>query len=352
MAEQRDARRGRPPKGLDIPGLDPHLREFARDLGQLKGTQTLEALKRDLNWSSSEFSKAFTAKKLPSLALVVALAAHAGADPEEWRLRWAVAYEQLRTAGRTDLIPSRLRPSDRAALQAAAEEAEALLLTIEARIAESRRSALLRAEPLLAELDEDLPTTTSKQGRNAAVCWIDLTDYLRRLVLVFDPRPIPTGDDGHAGIDAVLPRLAGLADLTGLPEWRELADQLGKTFRTAQVTGWVDTDPTYGAPPVYGDEFAGYRARAGRIASELARTTAYLPRTAVLLPAAPVDRDRYDPPRSKYRSELIGSVALVPVAVLPLALFHAPRPVWCLVLGFLFLLAVGAAAGMRTARRD
>ncbi|MDH6129262.1 hypothetical protein [Kitasatospora sp. GP82] len=348
-------RRGRPEKSLDIAGLDPILREFARELKKLKRDQTLKDLKTALPWSTSEFSKAFNAHKLPPLGLVAALAGYRGEDVGEWELKWAAVRRHLEKAGRTDLI-QRSNPQSRDVLQANAAEAEAMLRTIEVQALDSRLVASLKAESLLAELDEKLPTGTSKNGDNPAQCWHDLADYLRRLVLLFDPRPIETGGSGPVGITDVLPRLADLAQLTGVQQWVELADQIGTTFDTARESGWL---PTGSSPQsvawVYLDRFASFRVTAGGIASRLARGSGYLTADAVLVEPALVGVDHYDPPRSYHRHIIFCVMGMLILGTGVLLLRRTSGQEWMVwgAISFGFLAFIGMEAlQMVNARED
>ncbi|MFK0195887.1 hypothetical protein [Kitasatospora sp. NPDC090308] len=235
------------------------------------------------------------------------MAKYCGGDEEEWNLRWGLAYLHLEEVDRQDLLPKRGELPDRAALREAAADADVLLRAIEARQSEQRRLALLKSEPLLAKIDEDLPTATEKNGRNAAECWADLTDHLRRIVLLFSHDPIPTDNRGHADLAVILDRLSKLETRTGVREWHTLAVRIRAAYDLAQHTGWYSVDPGQNGFAAYGDEFAPIRAEAGRKASQLARASAYLDSKADLVPAAAINRDRYDPPRSAY---LAGAIFL------------------------------------------
>ncbi|KJS62962.1 hypothetical protein VM95_05605 [Streptomyces rubellomurinus] len=321
----------------------------------MKGRRTLKELAAALNWSQSEFSKAFNAVKLPPLGLVVALAELDGADAEEWRLRWAVVRRHLEQAGRTDLV-QRPKPRERHALDTAAAEAEAMLRTIRARAVGSRKLAALNSEPLLAQLDKSLPTTTEKQGSGAEECWQDLTDYLRRLVLLFDPRPIEPARPGPAAITDVLPRLAELARLTDLPEWTALAELISTTYESAHERGTTVVGAWPNLFVVYEDRFAAFRTAAGRKAAQLARSSGYLPADAVVVEAAPVDLDRYDPPRSQWR-DLIGWMVVVLVVApgVVLAVHGGSGQAWTGWAAWstpVLVLAGGVAVRMRHARKD
>jgi len=182
------------------------------------------------------------------------------------------------------------------ALMVACAGAEALILSdvLDERPIETAQDAVTRADQLLAELHQDLPTGTSKNGANAEACWLDLTDYLRRLVLIFDARPIPADTKGHARLDDVLARLAELAAVTHTPEWRDLADRISSAFDKARHIGWSVLDPQYSGAAAYGDEFGVFRAAAGYKASRLATVSrAHIPADAILVPAAPLPGGYY-----------------------------------------------------------
>ncbi|MFF8732880.1 hypothetical protein ACF073_41430 [Streptomyces sp. NPDC015171] len=279
---------GRPQKSLDVAGRDAVLREFARELRQLQGDSTLEKLAKELNWSKSALSKAFNAVKLPPMALVTALAGYRKADIKRWESKWAVVRVHLERERKTSLI-GRPLPQERDAMQAIAAEYEAMLTTIKADADRSRNIASKKAEPLLAKLDERLPTNTSKDSRSTAESWHDLTDYLRALVLLFDSELIePRGTD-QVTITDVLPRLARLAERTDVPEWKLLAERISKAFEEDRKT---PPDPPGTVPPVpFGlvniDHFASFRAAAGLKASQLARKSGYLLSDAKLTKAVP-----------------------------------------------------------------
>lgn len=352
MAVQHGGKRGRPRKPLDRAGLDPHLRVLAEDLRALVGDRSFDEVSRAIYRSVEGVAGACRGEVLKSRAVVVAVAKYCGGDEEEWNLRWGLAYLHLEAAGRQDLLPKRGESPDRAALREATADAETLLRAIGVRQLEQRRLALLKAEPLLAELDEELPTATEKNGRNAAECWADLTDYLRRLVLLFTNDPIPAGNRGDADLTVVLNRLSELGTRTGVREWQTLAAQIRAAYDLAQHTGWYAVDPQHTGLAAYGDEFARVRAEAGRRASQLARASAYLEAKADLVPAAAVDRARYDPPRSGYLGGAILLVLLgIPVTV-GLICAGAPTPVWA-VAGLVVIHAAAAfVAAAAHARRD
>ncbi|MGW1807169.1 hypothetical protein [Streptomyces sp. NPDC002078] len=288
-------------------------------------------------------------RSLPHMEGVVGVAGHLGADKEAWKLKWGRLYHQLRKDGETGLLPVRLDIREREALKAAAAEAEVLVRTIDVPPADSRPYDSMRAARLLAAIDRDLPTRTSKIGASADECWIDLTDYLKRLVLLFDPRPIPTNGDGHAHLRDVLPRLAGLAELTGMSEWQDLTDQIRSTYKTAQNTGYEAVDPGWSAAVRYNDEFAGFRAAAGRKASQLARVGATHISDHPSLPptAAPVNRHQYDPPRSDYNATAAGMAVLATVVVVVLVLCDVSWTTTGLVGGILFFTALALSISAR-----
>ncbi|MFF8024374.1 hypothetical protein ACFZDJ_25345 [Streptomyces sp. NPDC007896] len=200
------------------------------------------------------------------------MATACGGAEEERNLRWGLTYLKLEDAGLQKLAPKRGEPLDRAALQEAAVDAEVLLRAIEVRKSELHQLALLKAEPLLAQLDEDLQATTEKNGGNAAECWVDLTDYPRRLVLLFSPAAIETDSRGHADLTVVLDRLAGFSTQTGVKERTALSVQILSAYELAQHTGWYSMDSGPNVYASYGDEFAHYRVQAGRKASQPAPT--------------------------------------------------------------------------------
>jgi hypothetical protein len=109
-----------------------------------------------------------------------------------------------------------------------------------------------------------------------------------RVICVFDPRPFPgrRGPDGLPDPDPalVLPRLAELAERTGLLEWRELAEQLDGAYlhdmRTEHrmetfggLTGRLDADFLI-AGERHAQNYARYRVRAAHAALRLARLSA------------------------------------------------------------------------------
>ncbi|MFJ4916679.1 hypothetical protein [Streptomyces sp. NPDC088726] len=277
-------------------------------------------------------------------------------DVEEWDTKWGAVALHLADAGLHRLLP-RNELLDLAALREALKEKEVLLRAFERTELEHLRHAAAEVEPLLAKLDEDLPTTTEKNGRNAAECWADLTDYLRRLVLLFDPAPIPTNSRGHADLTVVLDRLAGLGRLNGVNEheWEALATQIRSTYELANHPKWwvVSSD---GMGGVYGDEFARYRAQAGRDASHLARVSSYPDLDAAVIPAAEVNRELYDPPRRSYVSSAMAFVGLGVLVTLVLACIGVSAYTWKLWGGIAFavvvLPTVGCLACALHARRD
>ncbi|MEU0804124.1 hypothetical protein [Streptomyces sp. NPDC005970] len=140
----------------------------------------------------------------------------------------------LEEAGRQDLLPKRDGPLDRAALREPAAGAEVLLRAVKVRELDQRRLLLPKAEPLLVKLDEDLLTTAEKTGRDAAECWVDLTDCLRRPVLLFSHGPVPTGSRGHPDLTVVLDRLSEFEKRTGVGEWQVLAVQIRSAYELAE----------------------------------------------------------------------------------------------------------------------
>nr|WP_168515315.1 hypothetical protein [Streptomyces sp. S1D4-11]QIZ00584.1 hypothetical protein HEP87_50955 [Streptomyces sp. S1D4-11] len=295
-------------------------------------------------------------EELKSRALVVAVATACGGAEEEWNLRWGLTYLKLEDAGRQKLLPKRGEPLDRAALQEAAVDAEVLLRAIEVRKSELHQLALLKAEPLLAKLDDDLQTTTEKNGRKAAECWVDLTDYLRRLVLLFSPDLVETDSRGHADLTVVVDRLAGFSTQTGVKEWTALSVQILSAYELAQHTGWYSMDSGPNVYASYGDEFAHYRVQAGRKASQLARASAYLAPEAELAPAAAIRLDRYDPARSAFRASVIVGVFIgiaVTVALWLLDVSAYAWEIWGHTAPIVLLPVVaGCAVAMRHARRQ
>ncbi|MER6573633.1 hypothetical protein ABT288_47720 [Streptomyces sp. NPDC001093] len=273
---------------------------------------------------------------------VVGVAGHLGADKAAWKRRWARLHHKLQKEGRTDLLPGRQDMPEHEALKAAAAEAEALVRTIDVPRADSRPYDSMRAARLLAGINKDRPTRTFKIGASADECWTDLTDYLKRLALLFDPRPIPTKNDGHTHLRDVLPRLAGLAELTGMSEWQDLTDQIHATYKTAEGSGWEAVDPGWSAAVRYNDEFAAFRAAAGRKASQLARAgAAHISDHPSLPPAvAPVNRHQYDPPRSDITASGAGMAVLATVVTVILVLFDVSWTTCGLVGGILVFAAV------------
>ncbi|MFE6766673.1 hypothetical protein [Streptomyces sp. NPDC057689] len=301
---------------------------LAEDLRALVGQRPFEVIAREIYRSLEAVAGACRGERLKSRAVVVDVAKCCGGDEQEWNLRWGLAYLHLEEAGRQDLLPTRGELPDREALREAAVDTGVLLRAIKVTELEQHRLALLKAEPLLHELDEVLPTTTEKNGRNAAECWSDLTDYLRRLILLFSHDPIPTDDRGHADLTVVLDRLCELGTLTGVQAWRTLSVRIRSAYDLAQHTGWYSVDPGQTGLVAYGDEFAHVRAEAGRKASELARVSAFLDAKPALVPRAAVDRDRYDPPRSAYLANAVILALLAITVTVVLMCVDASTDAW------------------------
>ncbi|MFC4330956.1 hypothetical protein ACFPC0_24855 [Streptomyces andamanensis] len=349
------AKRGRPRKRLDRAGLDPKLRAFAAELRLLVGERSYGEVANEIFQSRETVASACRGESLKSRAVVTAIVKCCGGDVEEWDFKWGAVALHLADAGLHRLLP-RDDLLDLAALREALKEKEVLLRALERTELEHLRDAAAKVEPLLDKLDEDLPTTTEKNGRDAAECWGDLTDYLRRLVLIFDPAPIPTNSRGHADLTVVLDRLAGLGRLNGVKEneWEALATQIRSSYELANHSKWwvVNSD---GMGGVYGDEFARYRAQAGRAASDLARVSSYPDLDAAVIPAA-VMSPLYDPPRRTYIDSAIAFVVLGVLVTLVLACVGVSAHAWkvwgLLALAVVVVPVVGFLACVPHARRD
>ncbi|WP_329265061.1 hypothetical protein OG223_53710 [Streptomyces sp. NBC_01478] len=254
---------------------------------------------------------------------------------EYWELRWVLAYQHLKASG-SKALARRKGEAEKATAIAAqkADRLQALADQVQAQQDHARHQALPGAEQLLAELDLSLPNFRHKFGRGPAACWGDLTDYLRRLVLLFTDRKVRDDHDGHS-MNEILPRLAGLADVTGVAGWRELAEQIAATYEEAHREGWevmLSPGPEPTAHDVYVDRYSGFRAHAGQRAAQLARESVFLAEKPALSPPSPIDLDRYDPPRSHYRHAVPVSAACA--GALPAALWVTGAPAPWLAVGF------------------
>ncbi|MCX4529852.1 hypothetical protein OG982_29870 [Streptomyces sp. NBC_01551] len=255
-----------------------------------------------------------------------------GAEPEHveyWELRWALAYRHLEASGSKAL--ARRKGEAEEAMAIAAHKPDRLHIVadqIQAKQDRARHRALRAAELPLGELDRSLPNARQKFGYGPAACWVDLTDYLRRLILLFTEHEAHEKFNRHT-LSELLPHLAGLAEVTGVAGWRKLAEQIAATYEEADRKGWeVMPSPSIErtVPDIYVDRYSHFRAQAGRRAAQLARESVFLAEKPVLFPSSPVDLDRYDPPRSSYRHA--APVSAVCAGALPFGLWvtGAPAP--------------------------
>ncbi|MER6031378.1 hypothetical protein [Streptomyces sp. NPDC001851] len=287
--------------------------------------------------SASELSRVCSGQRLVALDTLRRLLESKGAEPEYveyWELRWVLAYQHLKASG-SRALPTRKGEAEEAMAIAAqkADRLQVLADEVQAKQDHARYRALRAAERLLAELDHSLPNARRKFGHGPEACWVDLTDYLRRLILLFTEREAHEKNNKHT-MSEVLPRLAGLAEVTGVEGWRELAGQIAAAYEEAHREGWEVMSPPGldpAAPPAYVDRYSHFRAQAGRKAGQLARESVFLAEKPVLFPSSPLDLDRYDPPRSHYRHAAPVSAACA--GALPLALWATDAPAPWLAVG-------------------
>lgn len=280
--------------------------------------------------STGELSRVCSGERLVALDTLRRLLQSKKAEPEYveyWELRWVLAYQHLKASGSKAL--ARRKGEAEAATAIAAQKADRLQVVadqVQAKQDHARHRALRAAEQLLAELDHSLPNTRQKRGYGPEACWVDLTDYLRRLILLFTDSKAHEKHNKHT-MSEVLPRLAGLAEITGVAGWRELAEQIDAVWEKAHHEGWevmTLSSPEPAATYVYIDRDSQFRAQAGRRAAQLARESVYLAEKPVLFPSSPLDLDRYDPPRSHYRHAAPVSAACA--SALPLAWWLTDAP--------------------------
>ncbi|MFF3000062.1 hypothetical protein ACFVTC_36775 [Streptomyces sp. NPDC057950] len=303
------------------------MREFARELRELVGSSYRAS---GAFLSAGELSRVCGGERLVALDTLGALLDSRKAEPEYveyWELRWALAYQHLKASGSRALARRKGEAEAAAAIAARnADRLQVLADQVQAKQDLARHRALRAAEQLLAELDHSLPSTRRKFGHGTEACWVDLADYLRRLILLFTDRKAHEKHNKHT-MSEVLPRLAGLAEITGVAGWRELAAQIAAAYEKAHREGW-EVMPSPGletaAPHVYVDRDSRFRAQAGRRAAQLARESVFLAEKPVLFPSSPLDLDRYDPPRSHYRHAAPVSAACA--SSLPLAWWVTDAP--------------------------
>ncbi|MFB7746262.1 hypothetical protein [Streptomyces sp. NPDC056132] len=308
-----ERRNGRPRKPLDVAGVDPHLREHARGYRLLLGPGAYK--ESEALMSTPEISRVCNGHRLPPLVSLRHLLRARAATPEEseyWELRWVVAYRHLEASGSRLLVR---RPGEAEEVLAIVEQHSDRLQAIADQLRKqqdtTREQARLAAEEKLTQLDHSLPSARPKNGYGPQACWVDLTDYLRRLLLLFT-EPRKRKDRDAATLKEILVGLATLADLTGVTGWQQLADDIAAAYDAAQHDGWEVTltgADTSSVAEAYFDRYAGFRQEAGRRATQLARQSVYLAEKPVVFPPTPIDLDRYDPPRSHYRHAVLFSAA-------------------------------------------
>lgn len=327
--------RGRPRRSLDITGRDPYMREFAREFRELVGGpyKTSGAF-----LDNGEMSRLCNGKRLVGLNALRRVLKAKRANPEVveyWELRWALAYQYLKASGSSAL--ARRKGEAEEASEIATQRADRLqsvAALVQARQDSARHRALRAVKHLFDKLDQSLPNSRRKSGYGPAACWVDLTDYLRRLVLLFTD-PETRREHEWQTLSAILPHLAGLADTTGVAGWRPLAEEITAAYEEAHREGW-EVMPSTGPGLTdhhfcYIDKYSGFRAQAGERASQLARESVFLAEEPDVFPPSPIDLDRYDPPRSHYRHAAPVSAACA--SALPLALWVADAPVNWLAVG-------------------
>lgn len=168
-------------------GTDPHMREFAREFRALVGPGSYADSGAPM--SKPEISRVCNGHRLPDIKSLRELLDSKEATPQKieyWELRWVVAYQHLEASGSRVLV----RRTDEAAevLAIAARNPDRLqALTDQVREQQdlARTKARRVTEEEVAKLDQSLPNSRPKLGYGAAACWVDLTDYLRRLLLLF-----------------------------------------------------------------------------------------------------------------------------------------------------------------------
>ncbi|THA45159.1 hypothetical protein [Streptomyces sp. A1136] len=305
--------------------------------------------------STAEISRACNGYRLPPIGSLRALLRASAATPEEieyWELRWVVAYQHLEASGSRLLVR---RPGEAEQVRAIAEQHPDRLQAIADGVLEqqdiTRKRARLAAEKELAKLDHSIPNARPKIGYGPAACWVDLTDYLRRLLLLFtDPRKRKNPDG--ATMQEILAGLARLPDLTGVTGWQQLADDIATAYDKAQRDGWEVTltgADTLSMAEAYFDRYADFRAEAGQRAAQLARQSVFLAAKPVVFPPTAIDLDRYDPPRSHYRHAVPVSAACASALAVPWLFTDAPVP-WLGVGTYPIIVFLGLLVTIRRAR--
>ncbi|WP_250403517.1 hypothetical protein [Streptomyces cellostaticus] len=305
------------------------MREFAREFRELVGGpySTSGAF-----LSNGEMSKLCSGKRLVGLDTLRSVLQAKAAEPEDieyWELRWTLVYQYL-TASGSSALPRRQGEAE-AASEIATQKADRMRAVAElaqAREDSARQQALRAVEHLFSELDQSLPNSRRKSGHGPAACWFDLTDYLRRLVLLFTDPKTRCKEHERQSLSTVLSRVVALADMTGVAGWRTLAEEIAGAYDEAHREGWEimpSPGPEFADPCVYYvDRYSDFRAQAGKRAAQLARESVFLAEEPDVLPPSPIDLDRYDPPRSHYRHA--APVSAVCAGALPLALWMTDAP--------------------------
>ncbi|MEU2268580.1 hypothetical protein ABZ568_19685 [Streptomyces olindensis] len=310
------------------------MREFARELRELVGSSYGTS---GAHLGKAEMSRICNGHRLVGLDTLHRILRFKGADPkkvEYWELRWVLAYRHLEASGGKALAK---RPGEAQAVrEIAARNADRLRILaeeVQAKQDLARSRALRDTEKLFKEIDKSLPNSRRKFGYGPAACWVDLTDYLDRLIPLFTARKSDE-ERGTQCLTEILPGLAELTEITGVAEWRELADQIATAYEEAHHDGW-EVAPSSGleltTPLVYVDRYSHFRMQAGQRAAQLARQSAFLRKEPKLALPAPLDLDRYDPPRSHYRHAAPVSAACA--GALPLALWTTGAPAPWLAVG-------------------
>ncbi|MFI9152631.1 hypothetical protein [Streptomyces sp. NPDC053367] len=363
----RGRRRGRRRSDLDAkPELDPRLRELARllrqlldgsngEVSQIRVVEELKAAHYPL--APSTLSNILSGKRLPTLQIVQQLAQLRGADQGFWQTEWAVVCLQLRRDGLTHLFAVKLTDEERAALKDPAVRQR--VAEIDEAAAAERERIRRAAHAVLDELESQRPSGREKKGWSAEDCWRDLTDFLVRLVTLFDERPVtgyPAAGMPREEIlrDLVLPRVAELAGLTGQSEWRPLAEEIAAKYRMdiKDLTNGIAVMPYPDVSlPVHGDNYARYRAKAARHALILARKAIEHVRPDVELPPAmpspgyppaPDDyaQDFFDRPLRQRAAVMLGMLAIFSVPAVVMAAGWASSSVSTLLMPVFSFLSV------------
>jgi hypothetical protein len=305
------------------------MREFAREFRELVGGPYRSS---GAYLGAGEMSRLCSGKRLVGLDTLRRVLETKGAEPEDveyWELRWVLVYQYLKASGSSAL--ARRKGEAEKASEIATQKADRLKAVadlVQAQQGSAHHQALRAVEHLFDELDQSLPNPRRKRGDGPAACWVDLTDYLRRLVLLFTE---PKTRKEHQGqtLSTVLSHVVGLADMTSVAGWRTLAEDIAAAYEEAHREGWeVMPSPGPGLADhdvYYVDRYSGFRAQAGRRAAQLARESIFLAEKPDVFPPAPIDLDRYDPPRSHYRNAAPVSAACA--GALPVLLWVTDAPV-------------------------